>query len=74
MSGALQWCASSPRRGGRPRTRPPPPLAASCATATDWRAGTWYPAGSIVRYNGSHYIAEHDNPGYDPVIPGTGLR
>ncbi|WP_394814870.1 glycoside hydrolase family 19 protein [Streptomyces millisiae] len=46
----------------------PSPLAASCATATDWRAGTWYPAGSIVRYNGGYYIAEHDNPGYDPLI------
>ncbi|GAA4911737.1 chitinase [Stackebrandtia albiflava] len=34
-----------------------------------WVAGTWYPAGSIVRYSdGNLYIAEHDNPGYDPVI------
>nr|WP_209311218.1 glycoside hydrolase family 19 protein [Streptomyces spiramenti] len=45
-----------------------PSVAASCAGATDWRAGTWYPAGSIVRYNGSYYRAEHANPGYDPVI------
>ncbi|TDC27464.1 chitinase [Streptomyces sp. 8K308] len=51
-----------------PASAAPAPLAASCATATDWRAGAWYPAGSIVRYNGSHYIAEHDNPGYDPLI------
>jgi chitodextrinase len=34
----------------------------------NWAAGTWYPAGSIVRFNGSYYIAEHDNPGYDPTI------
>lgn len=35
----------------------------------NWAAGTWYPAGSIVRYtNGQYYIAEHDNPGYDPII------
>ncbi|SFT16529.1 Predicted chitinase [Streptomyces harbinensis] len=40
----------------------------TCETATDWVAGTWYPAGSIVRYNGGYYRAEHENPGYDPVI------
>nr|WP_279571286.1 glycoside hydrolase family 19 protein [Streptomyces hainanensis] len=51
-----------------PASAAPAPRAASCATATDWRAGTWYPAGSIVRYNGAYYIAEHDNPGYDPTI------
>ncbi|MGK5441127.1 glycoside hydrolase family 19 protein [Micromonospora sp. URMC 105] len=35
----------------------------------DWAAGTFYPAGSIVRYtNGNHYRAKHENPGYDPVI------
>ncbi|MFD0558001.1 chitinase [Stackebrandtia endophytica] len=35
----------------------------------DWVAGSWYNAGDIVRYtDGNHYIAEHDNPGYDPVI------
>ncbi|GGP63218.1 glycoside hydrolase family 19 protein [Saccharothrix coeruleofusca] len=34
-----------------------------------WVAGQWYPAGSIVRYtDGKYYIAEHDNPGYDPII------
>ena len=25
-------------------------------------------AGSIVRFEGSFYIAEHDNPGYDPTV------
>lgn len=35
----------------------------------NWAAGTWYPAGSIVRYtNGGYYRAKHENPGYDPVI------
>ncbi|MBO4209211.1 carbohydrate-binding protein, partial [Micromonospora echinofusca] len=45
-----------------------PPPGGTC-TYPNWVAGTWYVAGSIVRYtNGLHYIAEHDNPGYDPVI------
>ena len=35
----------------------------------NWAAGTWYATGAIVRYtNGSYYMAEHDNPGYDPTI------
>ncbi|MDX1693582.1 MAG: glycosyl hydrolase family 18 protein [Ketobacteraceae bacterium] len=34
----------------------------------DWRAGTWYNPGDIVRYNHQLYIAVHGNPGYDPVI------
>ncbi|GAA2688330.1 MULTISPECIES: glycoside hydrolase family 19 protein [Actinosynnema] len=35
----------------------------------NWVAGQWYAAGSIVKYtNGKYYIAEHENPGYDPVI------
>jgi Predicted chitinase len=33
-----------------------------------WSAGTDYYAGNVVIYNGSYYIAEHDNPGYDPTI------
>ncbi len=33
-----------------------------------WSAGTQYYTGDIVTYNGSNYICEHDNPGYDPVI------
>ncbi|SDM22169.1 Predicted chitinase [Lentzea albidocapillata subsp. violacea] len=40
----------------------------TCASATDWVAGRAYVTGNIVRYNGSYYIAEHDNPGYDPTI------
>ncbi|MCX2947492.1 glycoside hydrolase family 19 protein [Lentzea sp. NEAU-D7] len=40
----------------------------TCTSATDWVAGRQYYTGNIVRYNGSYYIAEHDNPGYDPTI------
>ncbi|MBV2357072.1 chitinase [Streptomyces sp. J2-1] len=43
--------------------------AASCASYPAWQAGQWYAAGSVVRYtDGRAYIAEHDNPGYDPII------
>ncbi|WP_207756801.1 glycoside hydrolase family 19 protein [Nonomuraea cypriaca] len=35
----------------------------------NWQAGTFYAAGSIVRFSdGKLYRAEHDNPGYDPTI------
>ncbi|MEU1529310.1 glycoside hydrolase family 19 protein [Streptomyces fagopyri] len=43
--------------------------AASCSSYPNWVAGRSYAAGNIVRYtDGKAYIAEHDNPGYDPVI------
>ncbi|MEV5378216.1 glycoside hydrolase family 19 protein [Streptomyces nondiastaticus] len=43
--------------------------AGSCDSASNWTAGTWYPAGTVVRYtDGKYYVAEHDNPGYDPLI------
>jgi chitinase len=45
-----------------------PPPGGSC-NYPNWTAGTWYPTGAIVRYtNGLYYVAEHDNPGYDPTI------
>ncbi|MFS1298558.1 glycoside hydrolase family 19 protein [Streptosporangium longisporum] len=45
-----------------------PPPTGNC-NHPNWAAGTWYTAGSIVRYtDGKYYRAEHDNPGYDPVI------
>ncbi|MBP2322903.1 chitinase [Kibdelosporangium banguiense] len=35
----------------------------------NWQAGKAYVTGDIVQYtDGKFYIAEHDNPGYDPVI------
>ncbi|MFC9151421.1 glycoside hydrolase family 19 protein, partial [Streptomyces bacillaris] len=53
-----------------PATSAAPAKAAAsvCDTAPNWQAGTWYTAGTVVRFNGSYYIAEHDNPGYDPTI------
>ncbi len=45
-----------------------PPGGGTC-NYPNWVAGQWYVTGSIVRYtNGLYYIAEHDNPGYDPTI------
>jgi predicted chitinase len=34
----------------------------------NWVAGANYVTGNIVKYNGAYYIAEHDNPGYDPTV------
>ncbi|MEV6407504.1 MULTISPECIES: glycoside hydrolase family 19 protein [Streptomyces] len=43
--------------------------AAACSSYPSWAAGKAYRTGDIVRYtDGRAYIAEHDNPGYDPVI------
>ncbi|MFI9603426.1 glycoside hydrolase family 19 protein [Streptomyces sp. NPDC052043] len=43
--------------------------AATCSSYPNWEAGRAYVTGDIVRYtDGNAYIAEHDNPGYDPVI------
>jgi hypothetical protein len=43
--------------------------AAACSSYPSWVAGRSYNAGDIVRYtDGKAYIAEHANPGYDPVI------
>ncbi|MDB5105141.1 MAG: uncharacterized protein JWP91_2830 [Fibrobacteres bacterium] len=41
----------------------------SC-TYADWESGKAYLTGAIVRFpaDGKYYIAEHDNPGYDPTI------
>lgn len=33
-----------------------------------WSSSATYYAGDVVVYGGSYYIAEHDNPGYDPTI------
>jgi len=43
--------------------------AAACSSYPNWVAGKSYVTGNIVRYtDGKAYIAEHDNPGYDPTI------
>ncbi|MEU7820951.1 glycoside hydrolase family 19 protein [Catellatospora sp. NPDC049111] len=57
------WSDQGTCTGG---TTPPP---GGTCNHPNWAAGTWYTTGSIVRYtNGLYYIAEHDNPGYDPTI------
>ncbi|MFD4527602.1 glycoside hydrolase family 19 protein [Streptomyces sp. NPDC058470] len=43
--------------------------AAACSSYSSWVAGKAYVTGNIVRYtDGKAYIAEHDNPGYDPTV------
>lgn len=42
------------------------PPAKICGPA--WMAGTTYSKGAIVSYQGGYYIAEEENPGYDPII------
>jgi predicted chitinase/chitodextrinase len=52
-------------------SQPPPPPAPPAGTCNhpNWTQGTFYPAGSIVRYtNGQYYRAKNENPGYDPII------
>ncbi|MCM2389590.1 glycoside hydrolase family 19 protein [Streptomyces albipurpureus] len=40
-----------------------------CAIAPSWVAGANYQAGDIVKYtDGEVYIAERNNPGYNPVV------
>lgn len=40
-----------------------------CDTAPNWVQGRSYVTGNVVKYtDGKFYIAEHDNPGYDPTI------
>ncbi len=59
---AAVWADQGACGGG---TTPPP---TSC-NHPNWVQGQFYAAGSIVKYtNGLYYIAEHDNPGYDPTV------
>ena len=43
-----------------------PAMSQPCGPA--WVAGTTYAEGDIVSFQGGYYVAEHENPGYDPVI------
>lgn len=44
-------------------------VSAQACSGNNWVAGQWYTAGTTVKYtDGKYYLAEHDNPGYDPVI------
>ncbi len=55
--------------GGGGGTNPPPvnnPPAGG--NNENYQPGKLYRAGAVVRYNGQCYVAEHENPGYDPVI------
>jgi predicted chitinase/chitodextrinase len=62
--GSGVWADNGDCGGGT--TNPPP--AGNC-NHPNWAAGTWYPAGSIVKYtNGNYYRAKNENPGYDPII------
>ncbi|MEJ8636568.1 chitinase [Streptomyces sp. NPDC006475] len=50
-------------------TAAPTAAADACTSAPSWQAGAWYTTGNVVKYtDGRYYIAEHDNPGYDPII------
>jgi len=61
--GSGVWADNGACGGG---TTPPP--AGNC-NYPNWAQGTWYPAGSIVKYtNGNYYRAKNENPGYDPII------
>lgn len=45
----------------------PSPGGGQC-DAPAWNTNAYYQSGDIVAYQGSLYIAEHENPGYDPTI------
>jgi chitinase len=50
-----------------PAPAPPADAGTSCAFP-DWVEYQFYPAGSIVTYQGGAYVAKHDNPGYIPTV------
>jgi predicted chitinase len=56
--------------GGQPSDEPDVDNDSAAVTCNyaGWQRGASYRTGDIVMYNGSPYIAEHDNPGYDPTI------
>ncbi|MGW6461665.1 glycoside hydrolase family 19 protein [Streptomyces sp. NPDC055078] len=40
-----------------------------CSAAPNWTFGANYRTGDIVKYtDGNYYIAEHDNPGWNPTV------
>ncbi|MEV6522552.1 glycoside hydrolase family 19 protein [Longispora sp. NPDC051575] len=62
---AAVWADQGACGGGTPT---PTPTAGSCNYPA-WVQGRAYVTGNIVRYtDGKYYIAEHDNPGYDPTV------
>ncbi len=63
--GALGACGTT---GGASSSASSTTTTTGGGSCPNWAAGTNYATGIVVKYNGSYYIAEHDNPGYDPVI------
>nr|WP_260408260.1 glycoside hydrolase family 19 protein [Planomonospora venezuelensis] len=62
------WADKGACGGGTTTPAPSPSSAPSCNHPA-WAAGRAYKTGDVVRYtDGRYYRAEHDNPGYDPVI------
>jgi chitinase len=58
------WADQGTCTGGGGPTTPP-----SGCNYPNWAQGTNYVTGNIVKYtDGKYYIAEHDNPGYDPTV------
>ncbi|MCM2394020.1 glycoside hydrolase family 19 protein [Streptomyces albipurpureus] len=46
-----------------------PAADAKCTNAPSWTFGTNYRTGDVVKYtDGKHYVAEHDNPGWNPTV------
>ncbi|MBB4964471.1 glycoside hydrolase family 19 protein [Saccharothrix violaceirubra] len=65
-------CGSGPGTGTTTTTRtttvPTSPTQPAKCTET-WVRGKAYVTGDVVRYtDNKYYVAEHDNPGYDPVV------
>ncbi len=74
-SGAPVTTAGTPAVGGSTSTAGTPATGGTGGTGTvgmpcgpEWMAGSAYAEGDIVKYQGSYYVAEHENPGYDPLI------
>ena len=67
--GAADVWADQGTCSGGPAAPAAPPAAAAAAATRPGSPGRRYVTGDIVRYtDGRYYIAEHDNPGYDPMI------
>ncbi|MET8385793.1 glycoside hydrolase family 19 protein [Streptosporangium canum] len=65
-STAAVWADQGTCGGTTPTT---PPTSGPGCDHPNWVAGRSYVTGDIVKYtDGTFYRAEHDNPGYDPVI------
>lgn len=67
VNGSGVW-ADQGTCGGSTDPTTTPPTGGTCSYPA-WVAGQAYVTGNIVKYtDGKYYIAEHDNPGYDPII------